>query len=87
MLCDFACSSPLHNWRPMSSKSQIENPSFRASIVAMLFPCMYSMGGTELSVNHIAPDTLVILGLARILVRSASANSACSRAPRFRRIR
>ena len=33
----------VHTWREMSSKSQIEKPSLRASIVAMLLPWMYSM--------------------------------------------
>src|SRR5260370_36786566 len=81
MLCDFACSSPLHNCRPMSRRSQIENPSLRASMVAMLLPCMYSMAAQNWPSTTLAAVTLVMLGLFKTLVASDSASSACSSAP------
>ena len=58
----------------------MENPSLRASMVAMLLPCTYSIAAQNWPSISPAPYTLVMFGLLRTLVASASVDSACSRA-------
>ena len=50
----------------------MENPSLRASMVAMLLPCTYSIAAQNCPSISPAPYTFVMFGLLRTFVASAS---------------